>query len=310
MNRSTMFAALALSLAACATEDVTELALKDEIPEGAKVYELRPTELRPQLDKEGQPLPGTLELELSEGRLDITHLVPEKPREFESREQFREWLVKELNAQNVEGGLELDVKQLDAAFLLDPATGEYELREDAIGAIIGGREGYVLIKGERECVSRECFEKEERPTKERRFVLNSAYAISAPTGRMELIGGSWHSPPGSLTLWNATTSQLDSRGGVDRFVIGSGCPTSTGLCYVELGTNLVSVSYTARRIGLPIQSETLSMFNTIAVSMFRYRWDWPWNNTDNVCASHLVVDREVAFTTTGSVAGLPFNDCP
>ena len=317
MNRS--LALIALSLAACATDETPEAAPKEEVVE----MDLAPAQLGPALDEKGQPIPGTLALDTSEGRMDITDLVPEKPREFGSREEFHKWALETLNAELVEreGGYGTSVSYTaSAALLRDPATGEYELVEDPIEKIIGGREGYIVIDGEKHCASRHApcaeemgLEPAERPA-ERKLVWGATTA-SGPSGLMGVLGVSWHSFPKAfvpfVTAAGSSTTQWNAPGGLR--LIWVTCSTNIyKTCLVSVGSNVISTSFAARRGGGTIRTGFNIGFNTLSVVSARFDFDvYPFTGTDNICARHTgLAAGDFIATDTGSLGGVPVNNCP
>ena len=317
MNRS--LALIALSLAACATDDAPDVAPKEEVT----VLDLAPAQLGPQLDEKGQPIPGTLTLDTSEGRMDITDLVPEKPREFGSREEFHKWALETLNAELVEreGGYGTSVSYTaSSALLRDPATGEYELVEDPIEKIIGGREGYIVIGGEKHCASRHApcaeemgLETAERPA-ERKLVWGGQTA-SGPSGLMGILGVSWHSAPKVfvpfVTAVGSSTTQWNAPGGLRLSWIT--CSSNIyKTCLVLTGANVMSTSFAARRGAGTIRTSFHVAGNTFTVVAARFDFDvYPFTGTDNICSRHTgLASGDFVATDTGSIGGVPVNDCP
>ena len=148
----TLTALAASTLLGCATDDL------DTTNRGGEMLEIVPVELRPELDREGRPLPGTLDIDTSGGRMDLTSLMPERPREFRSWEAFHEWLVAELNAELVEGEDRVRRAQLS---IIAGQTVRYDAEreelvevEDVAEAVVGGTFGYVFVDGALVCTSR------------------------------------------------------------------------------------------------------------------------------------------------------------
>ncbi len=148
----TLTAVAASCLLGCATDDL------DTTNRGGEAVAIVPIELRPELDREGRPIPGTLDIDTSEGRLDVTSLMPERPREFRSWDELNEWLVAQLNAEIIEG--EDGVRRAQLSIIASPAV-RYDAQRDELvdvddvaEAVVGGTFGYVLVDGALVCTSR------------------------------------------------------------------------------------------------------------------------------------------------------------
>jgi hypothetical protein len=317
MSRRLTFAALALSLTACATDDPAGALAKEEAPE----IPLSTVELRAELDKEGNPIPGTLVLDTEDGRLDITPLVEDKPREFASREDFHRFMIEKLGAQKVERPDGLIGSSLEytspTTLLLDPETGEYELIDDAVEKIVGGRTGYVVIEGKEECVAKACLADlaQEKITEERRIVGALGFGMSTPTGRIGVQGISWHSPPKPFLPFYTTVGASTTQWGGTAGLRLRWFPCSTNVfrtCVALTGGNVLVVSYAARFGAATRRADAALTGNVFSLVRARGDWDvWPFTGTDNICTTHLAIDGEAPATvTTGAGFGLPFNDCP
>jgi hypothetical protein len=315
MSRRLTFAALALSLTACATDDPPDTLAKEEGPE----LPLATAELRPELDKEGNPIPGTLVVDTEDGRLDITPLVEKEPREFKSREDFHRFMIEKFGAEKVERedgviGSSLEYTS-PTTLLLDPETGEYELVEDAVEKIVGGRTGYVVIEGKEECVAKACLPdlKEEKITDDRRIMGALGFGMS-PSGRIGVQGTSWHSPPKPFLPFYTTAGASTLQWGGTAGIRLRWFPCSTNAfqtCVMLTGANALAVSYVTRFGATPRRGGSVFRAQTFGVVHARGDWDvWPFTGTDNTCSSHFAISGDSVMITTGAGFGLPFNDCP
>ena len=319
MSRRLTFAALALSLTACATDEPAGALPKEEAPE----IPLSTVKLGPELDGEGNPIPGTLVIDTGEGRLDITPLVEDKPREFASREDFHRFVIEKLGAEKVERpdgviGSTLEYTS-PTTLLLDPETGEYEMVDDAVEKIVGGRTGYVVIEGKEECVAKVCLhDLTEEKTDDRTIVGALGFAMS-PNGLIGVQGTSWHSPPKPFLPFYTTAGASTLQWGGTAGLRLRWFPCSTNAfqtCVIVTGSNMLAVAYATRFGATPRRFGNFIVDRSFGIVRARGDWDvWPFTGTDNICTRHFAITgssltNERAVAATGAGFGLPFNDCP
>lgn len=236
--------ALATScLLGCATDD-PEIADRR-----GDQFEIVPVELRPQLDADGRPIPGTLEIDSSSGRMDLTSLMPERPREFRSWEEFHEWLVAQLNARIDEDDDGIRRARLSVAatttLRYDADRDELVEVEDVAEAVVGGTFGYVLIDGALVCTStsapcaREQWVDSEEPDGRRHHAPNAKTVTKNGFG---IEGATWVT---HLVFYHSVGSETRQTQGGIRFVT-SPCGFLKW-CTTTTGNNFLSASFSAFR---------------------------------------------------------------
>lgn len=277
---------------------------------------LLPVSMHPRLDEAGNPIAGTLVFDTSDGRLDITELVPGRPREFRSRPDFLHWMASTLNASLVErdrGELSSSIDYTAATTVrFDRDRSDFVVVDDPVAAIIGGAEGFVVVAGEKVCTSRtaECS-------------LEAGLALPTPTTRTVV---PWYasgaSPSGSIsifgTTWDATSSFLQWVG-ANTFQTGGGIkfnwmrcgPGNVLWCYTRTGSNFLTTSYVASRSSSPVFSGASAASNTYAVMASRVDfYFFPAFLTDRTCATHFGTSNGSSISLISGFV-LPFfpNNC-
>ena len=271
---------------------------------------VQPVSMQPALDERGDPIPGTLVFETSEGRLDITHLVPDRPREFASNEAFHEFLIRELNGRLVEheDGQRSSTVEYTAATTLryDPRIDDLVIVDDPLDAIIGGTDGYIVIAGEQVCTSRaaECADKAglTRPVeRDRRIVPAVVQGSSGPLG---IRGLTWVAAS-SLVRWvGSSTTQTSGTAGLGWVACWSGGPS---WCYGWRGSNFLSTAYRAQLPPfLPFSGAAVAS-NTLHVMAGRFDFiPAPASHFTRTCSTHVGVSGPDAVVLQ---SGFGLYDC-
>ncbi|MEJ7602548.1 MAG: hypothetical protein WKG01_31945 [Kofleriaceae bacterium] len=305
-SRSLSLACVSVGLlASCVTDD--EPVGEELLARGSEGI-VQPVAMHPALDDRGNPIPGTLVFETSEGRLDITHLVPDRPREFGSQEEFHEFVVKDLNGLIVEheDGTRSTTIEYTASTTLryDPRLDDLVTVEDPVDEIVGGPDGYVVIAGEQVCASRtaECAAKASPVDSGHRFVPAVVYGSSGPLG---ILGATWVVSASFVRWVGAATTQTSGTAGL-RWT-----PCAPHWCYSWTGSNLLTAAYGGYLFPSNV-SGAVAANNTLLVTTGKvdYGVPAPFHHLNSTCATHLGVSGpDVVFLQSGSLAGLPFNNC-
>lgn len=267
----------AICLVACSTDDDLDTA---DLPVRGVV--ITPVELRPQLDDAGRPLRGTLELDTSDGRMDLTKLVPDRPREFDSWDAFHAWAIEELNAERIDTKDGRVQTQLQVAagptVRYDAERGKLVEVPDAIEAIVGGAAGYVVIDGKEVCVSGHAACAAEQAMEPRvRNHIPSSKRVSNSSG-FEIQGDSWKT---NLLFYVAVgTSTYQIRGGYQAGWVWCGFLT---WCWRSSGTNTLAASFTAWRSTGSIYngSNSATRNNVTSVTAMNYAFGVSWGTGNN-----------------------------
>lgn len=231
-------------LLACASDEI------DTVDRRGEELAIVPVELRPQLDADGRPIPGTLEIDTSRGRMDLTSLIPDRPRAFRSWGEFHEWAAATLNAELlvVEDDHRQSQVSISAGQTLRYDAGRDAMVEvpDVLEAIVGGTFGYIVIDGAKMCTSRtaECTASQtidpERPGV-RHHLPNAKYVFSNGLG---IEGATWAT---HLFVYHSTGAETRQHQG--------GFSYTTYLCgffkwcTTTVGSNALVASFTAWRQG-------------------------------------------------------------
>ena len=276
-------------VASCVTsEPEEEAAAREEYEE----LPLAPVAMHPALDDRGRDIPGTLVFDTSEGRMDITDLVPDRPREFASRIDFHKWVVETLNGKLVEtdGGESTSSLEYAAATTLryDRALADLVVVEDPVAAIIGGTEGYVVIADEKVCTSRTAPCSREaglaapRPTQ--RAVV--PWTVTGNSGPFGIRGNTWVASSSFLQWVGSSTAQWNTTTGVQLRWLPC-FPGGPSWCLFRTGSNFLSTSFIASSGATPMVSGSASASNTFFVMDSKVVFGpQPFAVTDRTCASH------------------------
>jgi len=309
---------LAACFAGCATDDQPDLAQREAIAAEEVIHEIVPVEPQPQLDKEGNPMAGTLVIDTSEGRMDLTDLVPVEPRRFDSWEQFHTWAQKELNAKiltNDKGEMasQLSVQQTPGV-RIDAQSGELVDVEDPIGAIIGGTFGYVYVGDELVCTSAtaECAKEQVLPGEavggtDRNHLPSYVRRIQ---GRMDTDGQSYlfHA-----LFYHETRAVTRYYGGsfLSYNYVCNWWPLR--YCNATSGSNSLTASFSATRAlgNGSAGSQRASGFNTYGVSAINFAVGMGptaaglsiVSEADGMCSSHTASDNGNGFLSFMTAAG-------
>jgi hypothetical protein len=274
---------------------------------------LSPVSLHPAVDERGRALPGTLVFDTDGGQLDITHLVPRRPRVFGSIDTFHAWIVGALRAQVVERengtiGTSLEYKA-STTVRYDAELGDYVMVGDPVEAIVGGTEGYVVIDGVRHCTSRSapCAVEDglvDLESRDRTLVGQLAFG-SDPAGRFGIHGRSFHTNGACRPFYQVQGAHtLQWYGGIKLAVLQSG---RSDWCVVIRGESTLGVAYAARRGASFVTSGGAASKNVLGVVAARADWGWwPFTKTDNVCAVHTALaGTDSIAIASGTVVGRP-----
>lgn len=287
MVRALSFVALSL-VASCVSEEPEEVTGREDSEE----VPLSPVAMHPARDDRGQDIAGTLVFETSGGRMDITALVPDRPREFASRIDFHEWVVETLNGKLGEtaDGEATSSLEYEAASTLrfDRARGDLVLVEDPVAEIIGGSEGYVVIAGERVCTSRtapcarEAGLAAPRPTN--RAVV--PWNVTANAGPFGIRGTTWLASSSFLQWVGSSTAQWNTTTGIQLAWLPC-APGGPSWCLVRTGSNFLSTSFVAAMGSTPTASGAAAASNTFFLMDSKVVFGpVPFLATDRTCASH------------------------
>lgn len=304
-------------IASCATsDDAVEKVAEDVATRETYEIPLSPVAMHPALDDRGGAIPGTLVFDTSEGRLDITELVPDRPREFESRMDFHKWVAETLNGKLVEreDGEPSTTLDYTASTTLryDRALDDLVIVDDPIDAIIGGTEGYVVIAGEQVCTSRsaECSARAglaPPPGESRRLVWPWG---TGTAGQFGIRGISWHAQSSFLQWVGSNTSQWNATSGI-HLGWGACWPGGPRWCLRWTGSNYLNTSYTASRDSTPYQYGYAGASNTLSVMTSKVNiGSWPFFGTNRICATHFGASGPDALSLrTGLIFPFFPNDC-
>jgi hypothetical protein len=314
MPKSLWIACLSLGVAASCVESETA----EDTPEDISLrettqYRLYPVAIHPELDEQGLPIPGTLVLDTSEGKLDITHLVPERPREFESARAFHDWAVRTLNAKLVERDGQVGSTLDYAAAMtlrLDRNTGEYVRVDEPIDMIIGGVAGYIVIAGEQICVSRNapCSREAGLAPPDGTAARFVWWIDNRFSGSFNVLGTTWIGRAPVLRHAVSNTSQI---GGGFSIVWPPCWPGALVVCPTTSGSNFLSV----RLFGTVYPAnifQTNSAFNTLSVSAGHLELGLhPYDELNAVCGEHFGSSGPdaVFFSTGWGPFNFPGNNC-
>jgi hypothetical protein len=156
MSNTTTLAFTALCLAACATDPGVDPNVDDLEPNDAVPVEITPVVLSPQLDDAGLPIAGTLTIDTSKGRMDLTHLIPDEPRTFASWDEVHRWTAENLNAETVtdeEGHISSRLAVgYGQTVRYDTEANEMVPVANPISTMLGGTSGYIVVAGKQVCV--------------------------------------------------------------------------------------------------------------------------------------------------------------
>lgn len=274
---------LALALPGCLTsaEARDTAAARD-----ATELRLGPVRIHPVLDDRGREVPGTLVFDTTGGRLDLSALIPDKPREFATREAFHAWAVANLNARIVarEGAEPVTQLEVTASTTLryDRELDDLVPVDDPIEAIVGGDAGYVVIAGERACVSRSapCARGSGLAPVESR---DRAWLVTGTTGSFGTLATSWiardwwyESIGSSTAQWDATTGQVWK---------WTSCGWSCWTLAVR-GSSFLTTSFAAFAGRSLRSSHAASAANTLGVIASRVTFGFRPATATTTCGSH------------------------
>lgn len=305
--------ALSLGLTACLTGDEPS---EDIAARESTTIPLLPVEPRPALDEAGNPIAGTLVFDTSEGRLDITDLVPDRPREFASRTDFHRWVASTLNAKLAEH------EDRELSTTLDysaPTTVRYDRRleafvvvDDPVAAIIGGTEGFVVIAGEEVCTSRTAACSREAglapPEQTNRTLVPWIVSGRSPSGSIKIVGTTWNAFSSFLQWIGSNTIQT---GGGLTFGFVPCWPLGPSWCVTRTGSNFLATSYTSwLQQGPPVFTGAAAASNTYAIMTSQVVFHWtPLVRADRTCATHFASSRSSSISLISGflLPFLPYN---
>jgi hypothetical protein len=249
---------------------------------------ISPVAMRAAVDEDGRDVPGTLVFETTDGRVDITALVPDKPREFRSLDDFHAWAQKTLNARIVEREGAGPVTQIDVSsgttLRYDREIDDLIRVDDPIEAIVGGTTGYVVIAGEKACASRTApcareagLAPPDDPRRTRRPWLAAGTA-----GAFGILATSWIARDWFYESVGASTQQWNATSGMQwRW-------TSCGFFCWTLsltGSNMLIASYGSFVNQSPAGGNLVLDLNTLGVQTARVTFGWYPVTANNTCGS-------------------------
>jgi hypothetical protein len=308
----------ALLLAACA-EDTVE---QEAVPREAQRYEIVPAKPQPQLDKEGRAIPGTVVFDTSEGRMDITQLLPEAPREFGTWDDFHQWAAEALNARIVEADGGEHTSTLVAGYgptvRYDADAAELVPVDDPIAAIVGGTFGYIYVKGELVCVDPAAACAAEQTREPARMENHIGQVVTNTNNGLTVTGSSSIFHLFAVHEIKASTSLNASRG-FSQSTYSCGF-FGLGSCTSTTGSDTLSASFSAYRStgSLFNGSNAYSQKNTTAVATSHWGFGIAYSSsspvyvtpgsagvvslTDSMCSRHGGSDN-IGFVSFSSMSG-------
>jgi hypothetical protein len=156
--------------------------------------EIVPVVLNPQLDATGAPIPGTLLIDTSEGRMDLTSLIPDQPREFASWDEVHRWATEHLNARVTEDAQGERSSMVSAGYgptvRYDAALDDMVPVEDPIVAMLGGTSGQMIVGGKAICIDPKaaCAGPSRVRISNREIQTNNGLTIDGATGIFRIPG--------------------------------------------------------------------------------------------------------------------------
>jgi hypothetical protein len=269
----------ALFLTACATDDAEpEPAARETIH-----YEIVAAEPRPQIDKTGQAIPGTLVIDTSEGHMDITPLLPEKAREFASWEAFHNWAVETLNAKLVEADNGEHDTTLVAGYgptvRYDAEKADLVPVDDPIAAILGGTWGYIYVEGKQVCVDPGAACAAEQTV---RMENHIGQVVTNSSNGLVVTGSSSIFHLFAVHEIKASTS-LNASKAFSQYTYGCGF-LGLGRCTATTGSDSLSASFSAYRSTGSIfnGSSSYTQANTTAVATSHWGFGVAYSSTSPV----------------------------